>query len=311
METSPQRGDNQANQERSSTSIDEESAEQLLRDYADETWDMPADVPDQAAITVAEEEICQKEIERSLQVTEERMGEEHSPSAHAAFDPDAYFVDAPVEQRAEVIPTEFVEETFRFFIPGSDVESNCSQCHSRGRVACDNCTGQGNVTCRSCRGTGTKTDSDGDKIRCKKCSGNGNRSCSTCDGVGDLACGLCDGSGRTVTFEYFERSFEPTEEVEIVSDSVPPEFLEGAEGQHRVTDDLSTTGDVVRRESEIRDVPATILEYEFGDSKYELFEIEHEFRAASHPRDVKRWAKVVAGGVLVTAIAAGLYLYVL
>lgn len=311
MGTTQEQDSNQINTKQSKSSVDKADASALLQEYAAETWDLPDDVPEQAVITRAEEEICRKEIERSLQVTEERIVEEHAPSVHAEFNPDEYFVDAPVEERAEILPTEFVEETFRFFIPGSEEQSNCSQCSSRGRVACGKCSGQGNVKCKSCKGTGTKTDSDGDKIRCRKCNGNGNRPCSSCDGMGDLTCERCDGSGQTIKFEYFQRSFAPTENVEIVSESVPSEFLTEAQGQHRVTDDLPVTGDTVRRESEIRDIPATIVEYEYDDSDYTIFEIEHEIKAATHPRDMKRWGKVVGVIVLSLALAAGVYLFVL
>lgn len=301
----------QTDRSRDGSGVAGESSREMLRDYADDTWDVPDDVPDSAEITDVAEEICKKEIVRTLTVDEQHVVEEHSPSAHAEFDPGAYFVDAPFEDRAELVPTVFDEETFRFLVPGSEEQSNCSKCHSRGRLACGNCSGQGNRRCRSCDGTGVATDSSGNTVRCKKCNGNGSRPCSRCDGVGDTVCDRCDGSGRTIKFEYIERQFFPQEETEVVSDTVPEKYVLAAAGQHRTTDELPVQGDTVRQEKEVRDVPVTVLEYEYDDKEYRLFEVEHELMAPSHPRDVRRWAMAVAAAIGVLALCAGLYTFVL
>lgn len=290
---------------------DVERGEHTLREYAAETWDVPDDVVAESSITRVDEEICRKEITRRLRVDEELMVEEHSPSHHAQFDAESYFVDAPVDERAGIVPSSFEETVYRFLVPGSTERSNCSQCHSRGRITCSKCSGQGNSRCRSCRGTGTTTDSDGDKIRCSRCNGNGNRPCRRCDGAGDVTCGRCDGSGQTITFEYFERTFEPEVDVEIRSESVPEAYLEEPDGVHRETEQLAVDETTVKHSKEVRDIPVEVVEYEYDGSRYQIFDIEHQLVSPSHPRDRKKWAKLLGGVAGCLLLAAVVYVYVI
>lgn len=289
-----------------------EPGRDILREYSETTWDFPDDAVEEATVIRIDEEICQKEIERRLTVDEEHLVEEHSTSYHREeFDFDSFFVEACPEDRHEIVPSGYAQETFRFFVPGSKEKSNCSVCHSRGRVNCDDCGGQGNVRCRSCEGTGRKTDSDGRHIGCKKCNGNGNQTCRSCNGTGDLQCGRCDGSGQTIKFEYLERTFTPDTQVEIRSESVPPEFVEPAEGQHRATDQLPLREGEVKRGLEKRDVPVTVVDYEYGGDEYTLYEVEHEIKAGSHPRDMKKWGMAAVATIAILALCAGFYIYVL
>ena len=56
-------------------------------------------------------------------------------------------------------------------------------------------------------------------------------------------------------------------------------------------------------------MPVTVIEYEYNDSSYELFEVEHELKAPSHPRDMKQWGKVIGVIALVGVVCTLTYLY--
>jgi hypothetical protein len=83
------------------------------------------------------------------------------------------------------------------------------------------------------------------------------------------------------------------------------------EGVHRTTDSLPLTDSVVKHSKEVRDIPVGVVEYEYGRTRYQIFDIENELVAPSHPRDKKKWMAVV-GVSLALVVVAGLgYIYVL
>ncbi|MFC7165459.1 hypothetical protein [Halospeciosus flavus] len=171
-----------------------------------------------------------------------------------------------------------------------DGRVDCEGCDGDGRVEpnsgsveCDNCGGDGDFTCPSCDGTG--------RFQCPDCRGEGKQQCLTCAGENEIDCETCEAEGYVYEAKAGTVDFAVDEQTRGVSERGMPEAkVERAQG--RLADERTSTFDppieggegVVRKTVETFAVPTTRVEYTYDGDYYEVYEVDGETHAPSHPK---------------------------
>ena len=275
---------------------------EILEQYAEENWGVVNDLVDEAAPTNLEGVECTKRIHRTLAFDdEERFGELSTNEAQRS-DVQSEFMDVHAADRDSFVPDEFESLELDFPIPESERVDVCTDCDGNGRNRCTSCDGSGANRCGRCNGSGTNSDQS---ATCSKCGGSGTVICDACSGNGSTTCGTCDGTGETYKMDFVRRTYDPTETVEVETDRTPDKYVEEAEGRKITTEQNATADDEIRNETEIREVPVSILDYEYDGDEYTIFHVDGEPRAPSYPKSTTRKVlpfAVVGIGVLLAAL---------
>ncbi|GAB3416378.1 hypothetical protein GCM10027435_13630 [Haloparvum alkalitolerans] len=275
---------------------------EILEQYADGNWGVVNDLVDEAEPTNLEGVECTKRIHRTLAVDDEDRFIELAPNEAQRTDVQSEFMDVHAADRDSFVPDEFESLELDFPIPESERVDVCTNCDGNGRNRCTNCDGSGANRCGRCNGSGTNSDQS---ATCSKCGGSGTVVCDSCSGNGSTTCGTCDGTGETYKMDFVRRTYDPTETVEVETDRTPDKYVEDAEGQKITTEKNAPADDEIRNETEIREVPVSILDYEYDGDEYTVYHVDGEPRARSYPKSTTRKVlpfAVVGIGVVVAAL---------
>lgn len=258
---------------------------EILEQYAEENWGVVNDLVDEADPTNLEGVECPKRIHRTLVFDDEEMFVELSTNEAQRTDVQSGFMDVHAADRNSFIPDEFESGEVDFPIPESERVDVCTGCDGNGRNRCGSCSGSGANRCGRCNGSGTNSDQS---ATCSKCGGSGTVICSACSGNGSTTCGTCEATGETYKMDFIRRTYDPTETVEVEADRTPDKYVEEAEGRKITTEQNATADDEIRNETELREVPVSILDYEYGSDEYSIYHVDGEPRASSYPKSTTR-----------------------
>lgn len=277
---------------------------EMLARYEESKWGVVDDVADEATPLDLRAVVCRKYIDRRLLYEEEELFHEFSPQAAQQVDFDELFTGVPAANRDQVVPDEFAEATLDFAIPESERVDDCSACGRSGVLRCPTCNTGGRVRCSNCRGSGVVTTFSGDEKACGSCGGSGSVICGTCDGNGRVICGTCDGEGQTLKINYLRRTYRPEIDERAGDEEVPDQYIVEAEGEYLTTTERALGENVIRDETEEREVPVAVLDYEYDGREYTLYQVEEEFKADSYPMSQTRRLLPFAAAAVVLLLLA-------
>lgn len=305
--------------------------ERFSADHSGRTGAVAADFGDEAVVHATRGIVPERHIMRRLMVKDERTDREVPVSQFASGDST---LRTDVDSRDENHPEEFTAETYTYLISQSVEEITCPKCSGATRVSCPTCSGGGQVickqcggrtqnTCGRCAGSGQVETNSGYRTcgncggqghtPCGRCGATGSEVCGRCRGSGDVVCNRCEGDGRVTTYTTLTREYTPETDVEYQDQSVPISEISDAEGvqihreRQRNTAPDAVGGDVFMKEYEIREIPTSVLTYEYAGDLWELYEIEGAVSAPSYPRELSARVKLLAAS---NAVAVGFFTYV-
>lgn len=217
---------------------------------------------------------------------------------------------------------------------------DCPTCSGTGRESCSSCSGSGTLRCQTCNGNGSVGSGDdasqcrdcggGGKLTCRDCNGSGEFRCSNCAGSAEVVCDRCGGSASvtcgtcegerevyrtakgTVEFEpdigynldddrgakhrWFRHETGDRVDIETVVDGIPDDPEEDEPTVHR-------------EEVETRAIRTRKVAYEYGDERFELFDVNGSLHADSYPKSAARKVVPYAALALLVVLGGGAYYY--
>lgn len=306
---------------------DRVDAEDILERLVDtETGRMsrpPGDLSAEATVHATRQFAPERHVFRTLTVTDERTGREVPVSEFSAVRAN---LREDVDRRNDNHPDGFVERTDRYLVPSSVTERVCPKCEGETIVRCPTCGGNGTVVCSACGGDtrtrcgrcgGKGRDADGDlcsKCRgdgynpCRRCSATGAETCGTCAGDGIVQCDRCEADGRVVQFTQLTRTYTPRKDTEYEAESIPEEYLQSPDGT-QIRNDLDRNrspdaieGDWFFKEHEVREIPTTVVTYEYAGNLWEVYEMEDGVKSPTYPRALETRTRYLGVATVASAL---------
>lgn len=307
--------------------IDPEAVlETLVESAKGTTGKPPDDLPEESEFHATRQFMPERHIHRVLEVHDERTGKEVPASDFSSV---RSTLREDIHNRNNNYPSGFSERTDEYLDPTSVTKQTCSKCTGSTTVQCPNCGGNGQVACRKCGGSarnkcrscnGKGRDSNGNLCSncrgdgynpCSRCSATGRETCGTCSGSGKVTCGRCEGDGTVVQFTQLTRQYEPGEQVEYETKSLPESPLHSPDGNQVKKDRKKNSnpdaisGDWFFREHRVREIPTDVVTYEYAGDLWEAYEMEDGVKSPTFPRALGTRVQVLAAASVASAVLFG------
>lgn len=134
---------------------------------------------------------------------------------------------------------------------------------------------------------------------------------ATCSGSGKVTCGRCEGDGTVVQFTQLTRRYEPEEQVEYETKSLPESPLHSPDGnqvkkdRRKNSNPDAVSGDWFFREHEAREIPTDVVTYEYAGDLWEAYEMEDGVKSPTFPRALGTHVQVLAAASGASAVLFG------